>query len=136
MSESTQRSKAAESLLADLPTARVLDLAARRESKRLSSIESLAMAILTGGQDHKALQQLLDSATTELGCHYRVPVQVVANKKRCKLFLSLNNDYCTPEEHDNAAKAIERFWYDDDTHTFVMSPGGTLQVIDVGDNAP
>src|SRR5579872_5928432 len=90
------RATTLSSLFEDVTTGRVMDLERRRNKGLLSKSEKLALAILTGGQSHKVLQHYLDSATAELACHYRVPVRVFADKSRCKLFLSMNNDHCTP----------------------------------------
>ena len=78
-------------ILSGVPYNRLADLAARKNAGRLTSAESLALAVLAGGgPGEEALGALIDAATEEFGHgQYRVPVRVVADPKRLRLFVNV-----------------------------------------------
>lgn len=69
---------------------RLRDLVTRSQSGSLTNVELLALTVLAGhpkSSEH-ATPPLIDACLEEFGCGYRVPVRVVADRKRMKVVIS------------------------------------------------
>lgn len=118
-----------------IPAARLADLAARAAVGALTNAEQLALAVLKGGPvAERSVDQLIDAAQEEFasGC-YRVPVRVVADKKRLKMVV-------TPPGHltsDGGRRTSEdlRAWIEKPGASVLVfpGPGWTVEAFEVGD---
>lgn len=78
------------SVLKGVPVNRLIDLAERKAAGHLTNAETLALAVLAGGESGEtAIQPLIDAALEEYSHgSYRVPVRVVADWRRCLFVLT------------------------------------------------
>ncbi len=124
-------------LVNDFGVGRLRDLALRHGSFSLTSAESLALAVLRGGDNgESALGPLIDAAQEEFGNGtYRVPVRVIGDKSRMRVVFTSPSE-ASAAELEHMAGELRKFIDGKLTQVVVINVGSKLEVYEVGDGEP
>ena len=120
-------------LLKRIPTNRIADLIARADAGTLTSAERLALCVLAGGRlGEEAADKLIDAAMEEFGTGgYRVPVRVVGDPARLKVFITLPGGV-GQEDVDRVAMAARDVLAGIRPPCLLVAAGATVQAFEVG----
>lgn len=112
-------------VLHDMPTARASDLQDRMAAGNLTAAESLAVAILRGGEEGiQAVHAAIDAAQEEFGHGaYRVPVRVIADRRRLMVVATVEQ---------KLPRSVMQRMVEDLESTFTRDPLPNFVVVDGG----
>jgi hypothetical protein len=120
-----------QAILSDVPRGRLADLAARKAGGHLTPLEALALTILRGGAEgEEAAPAMLDEAlATYNHGGYRVPVRVVADRKRLKVVITPT--VAVSDADAERTIATVRKWISDGSVALILHAGWRCDVYEV-----
>jgi hypothetical protein len=120
-----------------IPVARLEDLRIRAIAGSLTNAERLALAVLAGGRDgEEGVPALIDAATEEYSHgSYRIPVRIVADRKRMKFILAPYNQYSAMSRlsWDIVTRELQESlanWMSDQNPCLMIPAGWSIQVFE------